>query len=447
MSESKSQTQLQSEPTVPRLMRQLVPLAMSDVIMALGDPLQISTVSRLGNPKASLAAMGVVKALANFLESPIIMILQTSTALSGDRTARSCVARFVVMLALLCSGIFLALNLPGLYEWVYLRVFGATPEIAAAARPAMLWMVLWPAFIAWRRYYQGIMIRNKQGRWLGWASIGRLSAFASLLLIGFWQKGAGPAVAARALIGGLLAEALLAQFFAYRSGSVASFASQQDPKLPQTLPQLSSYYLPLASTMVIVWGGRALLVAVVARAVDGPLALASWPAAWNFLLLVANCTRMVQQLIIAHVREVRFETLLRFAATAGLWASGLMVVLAFSGAGGRVLLGLLGNQQELYATALPVLRIGCLLPLLVALQNACQGFCIVAGKNWRIQQATMGSLLTTLLVTLGLSEAGFSGTVCAIWGMMLGLLAEVLVLATGATGARVLYKPSDESAS
>lgn len=428
-----------SEQTVFRLMRQLVPLAMSDVIMALGDPLQISTVSRLGNPKASLAAMGIVKALANFLESPIIMILQTSTALSGDRRARWCLARFVLVLALICSGTFLALSAHGLYEWVYLQVFGATPEIAAAARPAMLWMVFWPAFIAWRRYYQGIMIRNKQGRWLGWASIGRLSAFASLLLIGYWQNGLGPAVAARALVGGLLAEALLAQVFAYRSGSVASFASQQDPKLPQSLPALTSYYLPLASTMMIVWGGRAMLVAVVARAVDGPLALASWPAAWNFLLLVANCTRMVQQIIIAHVREMRFETLLRFAATAGLWASGLMVVLAFSGAGGRVLSGLLGNQEELYATALPVLRIGCLLPLLVALQNACQGFCIVAGKNWRIQQATMGSLLTTLLVTLGLTAVGTSGTVAAIWGMMLGLVAEVLILATGATGARALY--------
>ena len=110
MAEEKSE-----QHTVPRLLRQLVPLAMSDVIMALGDPLQISTVSRLGNPKASLAAMGVVKALANFLESPIIMILQTSTALSGDRRARHCLARFVLLLALVCSGTFLLLNLPGLY--------------------------------------------------------------------------------------------------------------------------------------------------------------------------------------------------------------------------------------------------------------------------------------------------------------------------------------------
>ena len=429
------------ESTIPRLMQQLVPLAMSDVIMALGDPMQIFTVSRLGNPQASLAAMGVVKAVANFLESPIIMILQTSTALSGDRRARHCLSRFVLILAVLCSGTFLMLNTPGVYDWLFLEVFGTTPQIAAAARPAMLWMVFWPALIAWRRFYQGIMIRNKQGGWLGWASIGRLTGFATLLMIGFWEHGTGPAVAARALIGGLLMEALLAQFFARRSGSVDAFASEHDSKLPQSLPRLAHYYLPLASTMVIVWGGRAMLVAVVARAVDGPLALASWPAAWNFLLLVANCTRMVQQIIIAHIREVKFQTLLRFAMTAGLCASGFMIFLAFSGAGGRVLLALLGNQQVLYATALPVLRIGCLLPLLVALQNACQGFCIVTGNNWRIQQATMVSLFTTLVVTLGLVEAGVSGTVCAIWGMMLGLFAEVVVLATGAAGARNLHAP------
>jgi hypothetical protein len=424
------------ELTVSRLMRQLLPLAMSDMIMALGDPLQISTVSRLENPKASLAAMGIVKALANFLESPIIMILHASTALSGDQGSRRCLARFVFGLALLCSGTFLLLNLPGVYEWVFMRLFGAAREVAEAARRAMLWMVFWPAFIAWRRYFQGIMIRAKEGRWLGWASIARLSTFTSLLLIGFWQKGQGPEVAARALIGGLLAEALFAQFFAYKSGAVASFDNHNDSKLPQSVPQVTRYYLPLASTMVIVWGGRAMLVAVVARAVDGPVALACWPAAWNFLLLVANCTRMVQQIIIAQARQVRFETLLRFAATAGSGASALMVLLAFSGAGGKALLGLLGNQVELYHTALPVLRIGCLLPLLVAAQNACQGFCITAGKNWTIQRATMASLLTTLAVTFGLAETGYSGTVCAIWGMMLGLSVEVAVLTPGVLTAR-----------
>lgn len=425
------QSESKAQPSVTSLLRQLVPLAMSDVIMALGDPLQISTVSRLEQPKAGLAAMGVVKALANFLESPIIMVLHTSTALSGDPQARECLRRFVLLLACCCSGVFLCLNVPVVYDRVYLTIFGTTPEVAAIAHRAMLWMVFWPAFIAWRRYYQGMMIRNGQGRWLGWASIGRLTAFSCCLAVGFLLRGQGPEVAARALIGGLLAEALLAQFFAYRSGSVAAFETEPDPALPRSFGQMLRYYFPLASTMVVVWGGRALLVAVIARSADGPLALAAWPAAWNFLLLVANCTRMVQQIIIAQARQLSRSLLIRFAAAAGILASACLVFLAFSGAGATVLLGLLGGQQDLYRTGLPVLQIGCCLPLIVAAQNACQGFCIVAGDNWRIQQATLASLATTLIVTGVLVHSGSSGTICAILGMLAGLLVEVSVLAAG----------------
>lgn len=72
----------------------------------------------------------------------------------------------MLILAVLCSGTFLMLNTPGVYDWLFLEVFGTTAQIAAAARPAMLWMVFWPALIAWRRFYQGVMIRNKQGGWL-----------------------------------------------------------------------------------------------------------------------------------------------------------------------------------------------------------------------------------------------------------------------------------------
>lgn len=53
----------------------------------------------------------------------------------------------------------------------------------------------------------------------------------------------------------------------------------------------------------------------------------------------------------------------------------------------------------------------------------------------------MGSLLTTLVATFGLTEMAVSGTVSAIWGMMVGSL----VLATGALGARFLYVPSESA--
>ena len=415
------------EATIGGLLRQLFPLSLSDVIMALGQPLQTAVLARLADPRLTLAAMGIVKAVAHFLESPIIMILHASTALSGSRDSRRSLWNFILMLGGLCSGLFLILNAPGIYDWLFLDLFGATPQVADTARPAMLWMIVWPAFIAWRRYFQGMMIRDKKGRWLGWASVGRLTAFSGLLLFGLAQRGQGASVAARALIGGIFVEAVLAHFFAYRSGA-SRIPSKQAAGLPATVPAVAHYYFPLAFTMLVVWGGRAGLVALVARAADGPIALAAWPAAWGFCLLIANSTRMVQQIIIAQAESLPASLLLRFAATAGLLCSLVLGALAFTPFGASILLGLLGGEKVLFAAALPVIRMGCVLPLLVAAQNAIQGYCIVEGANWSIQQATMGSLLTTLVVTwLGISW-GKPGAFAAILGMLSGLVVEVILL-------------------
>jgi len=88
--------------------------------MALGQPLQTAVLARLADPRLTLAAMGIVKAVAHFLESPIIMILHASTALSGSRDSRRSLWNFILMLGGLCSGLFLILNAPGIYDWLFL---------------------------------------------------------------------------------------------------------------------------------------------------------------------------------------------------------------------------------------------------------------------------------------------------------------------------------------
>ena len=83
--------------------------------MAVADPLLAITLTRLPGPEVQLGALGVVKALANFLESPIIMVLHASTALSAWSPSRRAFTRFVTLLAGLLTLLFLALSLPGLH--------------------------------------------------------------------------------------------------------------------------------------------------------------------------------------------------------------------------------------------------------------------------------------------------------------------------------------------
>ncbi len=397
--------------------------------MAAGDPLQSMTLTRLPDPQLNLAAVGIVKALANFLESPIIMVLHASTALTGSTAARRSLARFVVILGLVLTGLFALLAWPPLYRWMLVQGYEADAALSARAYPALVLMVGWPAVIAWRRYFQGMLIRRGGGRYLAWASGGRLLALMGSLALGLHLRGLGAVVAATALMASIGVEALLVTAFALVTGATAP-SLEDDPQLPATVPAVAHYYAPLAQTMLLVWGGRAALVALVARAVDAPVALAAWPAAWGFIILVGNSTRMVQQLILAHAREASAGLLLRFTGLVGLACSGLLAALAFSPGGQQLLLQLLGGDRPLVSAALPVLQLGSLCPLLIAWQNAHQGFGILRGRNRHLQRAALAGIALTLSVTALLIHLAVPGALAAMVGMLLGLFGEVIFLAS-----------------
>jgi len=410
------------------LVRKLVPLALSDVAMALGDPLLAITLTRLERPELSLAALGMVKAVANFLESPIIMMLHASTVLSAQAASRAALWRFMLLASGGLTLLFGGLAIPCVYGWLVDSVFAVGPAVGKAGRGAFLMMVFWPAVIAWRRFYQGQLIRQGRGGYLGWASMGRLAAFTAVLAVGYQlDHPNGALLAASALMAGIVVEALAATLWA-RQGQVKE--AEEGAVLPATLAGVWSFYAPLAGTMLGVWGGRALLIALIARSEDARLALAAWAAIWGFVVLVANATRMVQQLVITHSRETTAVVLFQLAVGAGLAGSALLAMLAYTEQGHSLVGHLLGGERSaVTAAALPVLMWSWPLPLLVALQNALQGFCLASHRSSRVSAASLAGTGLTLAVTGSLIAGLWPGAAAAGVGILAGILAEVLLLA------------------
>ena len=68
-----------------QLWQQFIPLSLSDVSMALGDPLTTTTLAHLPDARTNIAAVGVAKTIAIFCESPIIMLLHASNALAPSQ--------------------------------------------------------------------------------------------------------------------------------------------------------------------------------------------------------------------------------------------------------------------------------------------------------------------------------------------------------------------------
>jgi progressive ankylosis protein len=424
-------SQTTSQRSLLALLTQFIPLSLSDVAMTLGDPLQTSALSRLDFPQETLAGVGVVKGVAVFLESPIIMILHAATALGGQAKSRRALWQFTIIAGLVLSSIFLLLTWQPLYNWLLLDVFGVSASIAARGRTAFLLMFLWPFVIAWRRFFQGLLIRAHKSIAVGWASVARLTWVIVTLIVGVSLRFDGALLAGITMMGAILIEAILVTWFCVRLGAIAILNQQVNSdtkKLPQTLPGVTFYYLPLASTMLLVWGARAILLSLIARAFDGSLALAVWPAAWGLLLAIANGTRMIQQVVISAYEETSKRTLVAFVMIVGLSFTLIPLFLGFTEQGLFLLREFLGNNPALVAASRPIIQILSCLPLLLAMQNTFQGLLIHKGKNWLINLATLVSATLTLVVCGSLIFTGHSGATSAAYGMLAGVISEIIVL-------------------
>jgi hypothetical protein len=395
--------------------------------MAVADPLLAVTLTRLPAPAIQLAALGVVKAIAVFLESPIIMVLHASTALSGWTPARQALGRFVAGVSGVLTVILLGLSWPPVYAWLSADVYSLKAPVAAAARGPLLILCLWPAIIAWRRYHQGHLILQGRGRFMGLASLARVIGFIFCLLLGVRLGWDGAIVGAGALMAGLGLEAVLV----YAWSRQAELGSQVPNRpLPENVGAVSRYYAPLAFTMLLMWGGRAALIAILARAEDHELALAAWAASWGFVILLANLTRMVQQLVIKYAAVVPPLRLMALGFWAGTLCSLLLAALGHT-LPGKALLGvLIGHDAKLWAAAQAVVSTSVCLPLLVAAQNVLQGFSIVAGKNTWINGAGLVGLGLTLSLAQWGVNRGLAGATVGAVAVALGLVLEVGVLAS-----------------
>jgi progressive ankylosis protein len=195
--------------------------------------------------------------------------------------------------------------------------------------------------------------------------------------------------------------------------------------LPKNVPQVLRFYWPLANSMMVAWGGRTLLVGVIARAVDAPLALAAWPAAWGLVLVIANSTRMVQQIIIKYRHRVTDARLLNFALTVGASCSLLLLLMSTTPIGTQIIQSFIGSDRDLVDRIRPVLLICTLNPLLVAVLNAVQGFMVSEGRTGSVNLATWLGTFALLGVAIGAVNQGWSGAIAAATAMLAATLVEV----------------------
>jgi len=408
-----------------------LPLFASWLLMTSEGPVISSVINRLPDEVVMLAAQGIVTSLSVTIESPIINLLATSTALVKDRGSYLLLRRFTLHWMILLTVITALIGFTPLFDLLVRQVMGIPDEVAYWVRIGMRIMLFWSAAIAWRRFLQGIMIRFGQTRKVAWGTVVRLIASAgTIFLLAYATDYEGVVIGSIALIAGVVAEALYATI-AVRPIINSNFkpAESNPDESSLSYSQLFWFHLPLAATSLLILLVQPIVSISLSRTSTPTIALAAWSIVFQIMLVMRAPAFALPEVVIALTDGKRtFAPIRRFSIKLAIVNTAIMVLLAATPLINTYLFKVQDTTEEVASMA----RLGAVLfiplPALAIFISWIRGLLIEA-KSTRIVNAGMFiNLITTTVVLLVGVRLNWPGISSAAIALTIAAAAELLFL-------------------
>lgn len=408
-----------------------LPLFASWLLMTAEGPTITATTNRLPNEVIMLAAQGIIISLSVTIESPIINLLATSTALTKDRASYLLLRKFTIHWMILLTLITIALAFTPLFDLVIVDLMGVEQEVAVWVRPGMRIMTFWSAAIAWRRFLQGVLIRFKQTQKVTIGTAIRLFASAGTVIsLAIWGEWPGVYVGTSAWMAGVLAEAIYATI-AVRPLLRNQLApdSEAAEGEPLTYKELFWFHLPLAGTSVLVLLVQPMVTFSLARLDQPTRSLAAWPIVFQITLISRAAALALPEVVIALSEgEKTFRPIRRFTFTLTAVITILMTIFILTPLADFYLFNIQDMTQPVGELARSGLALFIPLPGLAVLISWLRGLLINQRKT-KFVNVGMGINVLATVVILGLGMLlNWPGINTAALALSVASFAELLYL-------------------
>ncbi|MBL67234.1 MAG: hypothetical protein CMO74_02095 [Verrucomicrobiales bacterium] len=260
-------------------------------------PMVCAALTKLTQSDVHTGAYGMVFAIALVIESPIIMLLTASTALSRDWSSYQKLHRLMTVSSIALTFLHILIAFTPLYDWLAVQVIKAPADIIEPGRIGLQIMTPWTWAIAHRRFHQGVLIRFGKASAVGWGTGIRLIADAIVLVAGVLvEKYAGIVVAATAIAIGVIIEAL---YIRWKTHAVLQgpLRDAQGPAL--TMCEVILFYLPIAFAPTIGLLGQPILTGGLSRLPDPMLTLAIWPTINSLIFMLRSAGIAYTEVVVA----------------------------------------------------------------------------------------------------------------------------------------------------
>ncbi len=412
-----------------RILRMWLPMAATWFMMSMEGLLIAVLVGRLPDATVNLASYGVAFAFALIIESPIIMLLSASTALCSDRQAFHALRRFGAALNLGITALVVVAVLSPLYPWVARDLMQLEPEVAELSRWALVVLIPWPAAIGYRRFYQGILIREGHTRRVAYGTLVRFTGMAITALALYRAEIPGALVGSAALSVAVLAEAVATR--AMVAAGVRRVEATPHEGDPLTTGQILHFYIPLLVSSVVALAIHPLVNLFLGHSRLALESLATYPVVAALSFVFRSMGLSFQEVAIATMdgtRE-RLRPLVRFAVALGLVASAAQGLLAFTPLSGLWFGGVNGLEGGLVELSVVAFQVLIVMPLASVLLAYFRALLVWAGETRAI---TWAGIIETgavaAILWLMIEPWGMIGVFAASWAVLISRFVDLVAL-------------------
>ncbi len=407
-----------------------LPLAFSMLLMTFEGPWVQGVISRKPDAETQLAAFGLVFSLQVTIEAPVIMMLAVGSALVRDRHSYRLLSRYVLLVNILLTGIAMLMAFTPLLDMWLGDVLGVPQKIIEATRPAMAIMILWSAFIGYRRFHQGILIRYQHTNIIGRGTIVRIVVSAGIAFaLGLWSNLSGAVIGAYALVFAVAAEAVYIHWASQADVQKVTENERNAAYPALTYTTAMKFHIPLALTSLMTLLTRPIIERGLANADNAEKVLAAWPVIYAILLLMRSGGMAWQEVVITLSRSAESDQALRkFTWTLGLATTGILALVAWTPLINVYIGDILNVPTGIRSLVVLGAQVGFLIPLVTALQSYLRAVLMLADTTNPIYQGMFLSLILTGVIMWGGLAMNLDAIFMASFALTIGTLVELIFL-------------------
>jgi hypothetical protein len=386
-------------------------------MMSIEGPFLTAIIARLDAPITNLAAFGIAFAFAIIIESPVIMLMSASAALVEDRESYFALRRFSYGLSALLTLIQLIILTPPVFN-LLASGLSLPDDVAELTHGSLALMLPWTTAIGYRRFRQGLLIRNRLTRRVAYGTVVRLVTMLTAALATCQISTLpGAYVGAIALSAGVILEAIISRMMTAQL-LPRLLAQRRDPSRLASLrlPSLLSFYTPLALTSLLALASQPTVTFFMGQSRYALESLAVLPVIHGLTFIFRSVGLSYLEVVITLIgcNREHYPMIRNFALVLGFCASAGLGLIAFTPLAVIWFRDISGLSSELTAFALTPTRILVVLPAFSVLLAFQRGLLVRAQRNASATWATLIELISIATVlTIGIHRFDLAGAVVA----------------------------------